>query len=98
MATGSHSFPWLPHELRDTAFYWSGQEGSISKRVMEEVDRHVLLSGPLLLRTRGTLARERRAQLQALIAGCTKAQLYDDSPHSPRKQHRAPGGNRCSLG
>lgn len=47
-------------DLRDGAFYWSGQEGIVSERVREEVGRDVLFSGPLLLRLRGTLAREQR--------------------------------------
>lgn len=40
----------------------------------------MLLSGPLPLRTRGTLARGQREQQEDLTAGCTKAQLHDDSP------------------
>lgn len=38
-------------DLRDIPFY--GQEGIVSSRVREEVGRRVLLSVPLLLRTRG---------------------------------------------
>lgn len=38
-------------DLRDIPF--SGQEGIVSSRVREEVGRRVLLSVPLLLRTRG---------------------------------------------
>lgn len=40
----------------------------------------MLLSGPLPIRTRGTLARRQREQQEDLTAGCTKAQLHDDSP------------------